>query len=586
MRILRSAFVTALLLLLLPITLDCANTYNVGDRVPLFVNKIGPLHNPSETYEYYELPFCRPDQVIQKKESFGEVLGGDRLANALYDLRFAVNTTRSVVCPNKLTKGDVTKFRDAITNDFYYNMYYDDLPLWAYIGKVEDESWKTDNKAKIFLLFTHVHFDAFYNGNQVIEIHAFSEPSHMVDVTEDVDVEVEFTYSISWKRTSMPYENRMERYARASSLHIIHQSHWFSLANSIVIVILLTGLLTLLMLRHVKNDLRKWSIGDEDEEKEVGWKHIHEDVFRCPTNLPLFSALLGCGTQLLTMFCILFILSYLGVFQPYSRGSLSSYVFISYILTSAIAGYRSASFCSQYAETGRGKSLLFAGTLFLGPLLITSFILNLLAASFGVTAALPLGTICIIVLVYILVSVPLLALGGVFGHRYKSASPASPITKKFPREIPSLPWYRKTPAQMFLAGLLPFSAVALELHHFYATIWGYKLYSSPGILFLTFVVLILITAILSVGLTYFQLAVEDHEWQWRSVMRGGSTAIFMFCYCIYFYLHSNMTGLLQTAFFFGYNACICYTFFLVLGAVSFQASLLFVRRIYHAIKSE
>ena len=171
--------------------------------------------------------------------------------------------------------------------------------------------------------------------------------------------------------------------------------------------------------------------------------------------------------------------------------------------------------CETNAYILQEKSLLFVGILFLGPLLFTSFILNLLAASFGVTAALPLGTICVIVLVYILVSVTLLSLGGVFGHRYKSASPASPVTKKCPREIPSLAWYRKTPAQMFLAGLLPYSAIALELHHFYATIWGYKLYSSPGILFFTFVVLILITAILSVGLTYFQLAAEDHEWHWR-----------------------------------------------------------------------
>ncbi|XP_057808041.1 transmembrane 9 superfamily member 5-like isoform X1 [Salvia miltiorrhiza] len=585
MGILKSAFVTALLLLL-PITLDCANTYNAGDRVPLFVNKIGPLHNPSETYEYYKLAFCRPDQVIEKKESFGEVLGGDRLANALYDLRFALNKTRDAVCQKKLTKGDIAKFRDAIANDFYYQMYYDDRPLWAYIGKIEDESWKVDGKEKKFLLFTHVHFDALYNGNQVIEINAFSEPSHLVDVTEDVDVEVEFTYSISWKRTSMPYKNRMGKYARASLLHILQQSHWFSFVNSIIIVILLIGLLTLLLLQHLKNDLRKWSIGDEDEEKEVGWKYIHGDVFRCPTNLPLFSAVLGCGAQLLTMICILFILAFLGVFQPYSRGSLSSYVFISYILTSAIAGYRSASFCSHYAETGWEKSLLLAGILFLGPLLFTSFMLNILAASFGVTAALPLGTICVIVLVYILVSVPLFVLGGLFGHRYKSASPSSPVTNKCPREIPPLAWYRQTPAQMFFAGLLPFSAIALELHHLYATIWGYKVYSSPGVLFFMFLVLILITITLSVGLTYFQLAVEDHEWWWRSVMRGGSTAIFMFCYCIYFYLQSNMSGLLQTAFFFGYNACICYAFFLMLGAVSLQASLLFIRRIYHAIKSE
>lgn len=197
------------------------------------------------------------DRVIEKKERFGEVLAGDRLADALCDLRFSVNKTQAVVCQQKLTKVHIAKFRDAIANDFYYQMYYDDLPLWAYIGKVEDESWKVDGKGKKFFLFTHVHFDALYNGNQVIEIHAFNEPSHMVDVTEDVDVEVEFTYSISWSRTSMPYENRMERYSRASLLHILHQSRWFSFLNSVVIVILLMGLLALLFLRHIKNDLRK-----------------------------------------------------------------------------------------------------------------------------------------------------------------------------------------------------------------------------------------------------------------------------------------------------------------------------------------
>ncbi|KAI3450710.1 hypothetical protein Pfo_007375 [Paulownia fortunei] len=585
MGILKLLFLTNLLLLLL-IPLHSANTYNVGDPVPLFVNKIGPLHNPSETYKYYELAFCRPDQVLEKKESLGEVLNGDRLANALYDLEFAVNKTRAVLCQQKLNRGDVAKFRDAITNDFYYQMYYDDLPMWAFIGKVEDGSWTADGKGPKYFLFTHVRFDALYNGNQVIETHAFSDPSHVVDVTEDVDVKVEFTYSIFWYGTSTPYKNRIDRYSGASLLPILHQTHWFSFVNSIVILILLLGLLTLLFMRHLKNDLRKWSIGDEDEEKEVGWKYIHGDVFRCPTNLPLFSAVLGCGTQLLTMVSILFVLAFLGVFYPYSHGALSSFIFIAYIFTSAVAGYSSTSFCSQYAETGWERSVLLAGILSLGPFLFTAFILNILATYFGVTAALPLGTIFVIFLVYALVAIPLLVLGGVVGHRYKSDLQSSPVTKKCPREIPSLAWYRKTPAQMFLGGLLPFSAIILELHNLCATVWGYKIYTIPGILFITFIILVILTAMLSVGLTYFQLAVEDHEWWWRSVLRGGSTAIFMFSYCIYFYFKSNMSGILQTFFFFGYSACMCYAFFLMLGAVGFQASLLFVRRIYYAVKSE
>lgn len=55
-------------------------TYNVDDPVPLFVNKIGPYNNPSETYQYYDLPVCHPDEGVKDKLlSLGEVLAADRL---------------------------------------------------------------------------------------------------------------------------------------------------------------------------------------------------------------------------------------------------------------------------------------------------------------------------------------------------------------------------------------------------------------------------------------------------------------------------------------------------------------------------
>lgn len=60
----------------------------------------------------------------------------------------------------------------------------------------------------------------------------------------------------------------------------------------------------------------------------------------------------------------------------------------------------------------------------------------------------------------------------------------------------------------------------------------------------------------------------------------------MFGYCVYFYVRSNMSGFLQLSFFIGYNACLCYAFFLIFGAISFRVSLLFVRHIYHDVKRE
>ncbi|KAF7834746.1 RNA polymerase II C-terminal domain phosphatase-like 2 [Senna tora] len=75
-----------------------------------------------------------------------------------------------------------------------------------------------------------------------------------------------------------------------------------------------------------------------------------------------------------------------------------------------------------------------------------------------------------------------------------------------------------------------------------------------------------------------KLAAEDHEWWWRSFICGGSTGLFIYGYCLYYYhARPDMYGFMQTSFFFGYMACICYGFFLMLGTTGFRASLIFIR---------
>ena len=64
--------------------------YEIHEEVPFFVNKIGPYKNPTETYEFYSLPFCRPEpgKIQHGHHSVGEDLTGDHKVNSLYDLRF------------------------------------------------------------------------------------------------------------------------------------------------------------------------------------------------------------------------------------------------------------------------------------------------------------------------------------------------------------------------------------------------------------------------------------------------------------------------------------------------------------------
>ena len=45
----------------LHLLVTCSMTH--PPQVPLFVNKVGPYYNPHETYPYYTLPVCRPQEV-------------------------------------------------------------------------------------------------------------------------------------------------------------------------------------------------------------------------------------------------------------------------------------------------------------------------------------------------------------------------------------------------------------------------------------------------------------------------------------------------------------------------------------------
>lgn len=56
------------------------------DTMFLKVNKLSSIKNQLP-YEYYSLPYCRPEKIVQSAENLGEVLRGDRIENSLYQVR-------------------------------------------------------------------------------------------------------------------------------------------------------------------------------------------------------------------------------------------------------------------------------------------------------------------------------------------------------------------------------------------------------------------------------------------------------------------------------------------------------------------
>ncbi|KAM7271860.1 hypothetical protein ACFE04_031074 [Oxalis oulophora] len=202
------------------------------------------------------------DHAKEKKEALGEVLNGDQLISAPYELKFKDDKDSISVCNKKLTKEDVKKLRSAFEKDYYFQMYYDDLPIWGFIGKVVKEG-KCDPSDFKYYLYKHIVFEILYNKDRVVEINARMDPHSVVDVTEDTEVDVEFMYAVKWKETDTLFEKRMDKYSMSSSLPHHLEIHWFSIINSCVTVLLLTGFLATILMRVLKNDFVKYA---QDEE--------------------------------------------------------------------------------------------------------------------------------------------------------------------------------------------------------------------------------------------------------------------------------------------------------------------------------
>merc|ERR1711998_480780 len=161
-------------------------------------------------------------------------------------------------------------------------------------------------------------------------------------------------------------------------------------------------------------------------------------------------------------------------------------------------------------------------------------------------------------------------------------------TNKVERQIPAITnWYRHPVAQLVMAGFLPFSAIYIELHYIFATIWGHKIYTLFGILYLAFIMLTIVTSFITIALLYFQLAREDHKWWWQCFVNGGSTGLFIFGYSFFYFFHrSNMDGLLQISFYFGYTGIVSYAFVQMLGFIGFLSGFHFISYIYGAVKTD
>lgn len=470
-----------------------------------------------------------------------------------------------------------------------------------------------------------------YNGDQIVKVDLTSDPASLVEVKEGS--ELTFTLQITWEATTDHFHSRFDRYLDHDFFK--HPIHWFSVFNSFMMVLFLMGLVALILLRTLKKDYARYGIvydleeegggditGKDDEDKpladkvgteDAGWKQVHGDVFRAPEYLPLVAALLGSGWQLIVLTLGVVMFAVMGPIHGAvheERGEVWHSILVCYMLSSIVSGYMSGKFFKLYYPTtaqarrsGKGgtpSSSLWQATMGLTVVLlptitvVTLSALNVVSILYGTINTIPFMVIVKLFFIWIFVSVPLCVVGTLLGRHagFGGGGKGGAIdhfpcrVNAIPRPIPEdVPWYGKPTGLILLSGLLSFGSIFIELYYVLTSLWNYKFYHVYGFLLGVYGIMTIVVGMTSIIVVYFLLNAENYHWQWTAFGSGASISVYVFVYGIYyFYFKTQMTGFLQTSFYFGYMSMIAINLGILCGTLGHGAASRFVRTIFQNVK--
>eukprot|EP00045_Choanoeca_perplexa_P014031 m.162818 g.162818 ORF g.162818 m.162818 type:complete len:587 (+) comp16541_c0_seq1:165-1925(+) len=560
--------------------------YEKGEEVVLWMNTVGPYHNRQETYSFFTLPYCKgPKKAISHHhESLGENLQGVALAFSGLEMNFRSNQPLTEYCSVDLTPKKYKAFAYAIKNHYWYQMYIDDLPMWALVGDFGAGHNDHEKPSDDMYLWTHKKFDIGYNGNRIVDVNVTTGKRTLIKP----GITLHFTYEVTYRESKYEFAKRFEKYLDPHFFQ--HRIHWFSIFNSFMMVIFLVGLVTMILMRTLRRDFARYQKEDEldDMERdlgdEYGWKQVHGDVFRTPEHLTAFSALVGTGYQLafVSLCVILFVIMgdlYTG------RGSVLTTSIFVYAATSPVSGYFGGSLYARLGGKNWIKQMVLTASLLPAVVGVTVMSVNFIAMYYSASRAIPFMTVLVMICIWLFVVIPLTLVGTVLGRNFAGQPDVPCRINPVPRPIPEKKWYMETWLITLLGGVLPFGSIFIEMYFIFTSFWAYKIYYVYGFMLLVFLILTVVTICVTVVCTYFTLNAEDYRWHWTSFLCGASISLYVYAYSFYYYfLKTKMSGTFQTSFYFGYMFLFALALGIICGTFGYAGSSMFVFRIYKNLK--
>ncbi|KAL9270395.1 Transmembrane 9 superfamily member 8-like protein [Drosera capensis] len=522
-----------------------------GDPLMVKVNKLTSIKTQLP-YTYYSLPYCRPDSIVDSAENLGELLRGDRIENSPFVFKMHEPQMCNVVCRITLNGKTAKAFKEKINDEYRVNMILDNLPLVVPIQRLDQQAppvyqlgYHVGVKGQYagikndkYFIHNHLSFVVKYHRDTQMdsarivgfEVKPFSvkhayegqwsektrltscDPHAKLTITssnnpQEVEdkQEIIFTYDVNFQESDVKWASRWDTYLLMRD----DQIHWFSIVNSLMIVLFLSGMVAMIMLRTLYRDISRYNELETQEEaqEETGWKLVHGDVFRPPIHSDLLCVHAGTGVQCLGMMLVMMMFAVLGFLSPSNRGGLMTAMLFLWVFMGLFAGYASARLYKMFKGTEWKKIAVRTAFLFPGSVATVFFILNALIWGEKSSGAVPFGTMFALAFLWFGISVPLVFVGSYVGFR-KQATEDPVKTNKIPRQIPEQAWYMNPVFSILIGGVLPFGAVFIELFFILTSIWLNQFYYIFGFLFIVLVILIVICAEITIVLCSFNSAVR------------------------------------------------------------------------------
>ncbi|XP_043494747.1 transmembrane 9 superfamily member 2 isoform X1 [Polistes fuscatus] len=622
---------------------------NCKSEIQLYVNRLN-TEKYVIPYEYNRFDFCTAEKKESPVENLGQVVFGERIRPSPYKLEFLRQETCKVAC-TKTYKGKeeaseqkLQFLRKGIALNYQHHWIIDNMPVtWCYQIQDEKQYCSTgfpmgcftreplsaqdtcsinglySKTGKAYFIFNHVDLNITYhsgvkeewgtsfkeNGGRIISVkvtprsikHTSNNPNcdsktSPMEIPEDLPagktLDITYTYSVRFSQdNTIKWSSRWD-YILESMPHTNIQ--WFSILNSLIIVLFLSGMVAMIMFRTLHKDIVRYNQAyfqiesGEDAQEEFGWKLVHGDVFRPPRKGMLLSVLLGSGIQVFFMTLVTLAFACLGFLSPANRGALMTCAMVLYVCLGTTAGYTSARIYKSFGGEKWKSNVLLTSMLSPGIVFGLFFIMNLIFWVKGSSAAVPFSTLIALLALWFGVSVPLTFIGAYFG--FKKRSLEHPVrTNQIPRQIPEQSFYTQPIPGVIMGGVLPFGCIFIQLFFILNSLWSSQVYYMFGFLFLVFLILVITCSETTILLCYFHLCAEDYHWWWRSFLTSGFTAFYLLIYCVHFFMTKlDIEDATSTFLYFGYTLIMVYLFFLLTGSIGFFACFWFVRKIYSVVK--